>query len=162
MHIKKLSGAPGAEITGFDIREVNQKAAQQIYEAFLEHLILVFRNQDLIPDQQIKFNGYFVDVEVHLAKDHPLPDTGGKAVYVSQRFAVRIRAMSDYEPNAILGSLFRHQLNEKLIYRHKWCPSDTIMWDNRCATHHAYGGLPLGQIRHMHKTSLIRDATFFR
>ena len=64
-------------------------------------------------------------------------------------------------PDPILELIFEHQLNEKLTYRHKWCRGDMIMWDNRCTTHHAYGGLPSGQIRHMHKTSLIRDVTLF-
>lgn len=162
MQINKLSGALGTEITGLDVKEVNQKTGQQVYVAFVEHLMLVLTNQNLTPDQQIKFNEYFGEVEVYLARGHPHSDTGGQAVYVSQRFAVGIEGMSDYESSAILGSLFAHQLNEKFIHRHKWCLGDTIMWDNRCATHHAYGGLPSGQIRHLHKTSLIRNATFFR
>ena len=102
----------------------------------------MLRNQDLTPDQKINLNEYFGDVEVYLARDHPHSDTGAKAVYVSQRFAVGIEGMSDYESNSILGSLFGHQLYEKLIYRHSWFLSDTIMCDNRCNTHHAYDGLP--------------------
>ena len=69
--------------------------------------------------------------------------------------------MSDDECRPLLELIFEYQLNEKLTYRHKWCRGDMIMWDNRFTTHHAYGGLPSGQIRHMHKTSLIRDNTLF-
>ena len=122
----------------------------------------MLRNQDLTPDQKINLNEYFGDVEVYLARDHPHSDTGGKAVYVSQRFAVGIEVMSDDESNPILGLFFGHQLNKYIIHRHKWCRGDMIMWDNRYTNDRAYDGVPLGQIRHMHKTSLIRDITFFR
>ena len=65
MQINKLFCALGAEITGLDVREVNLKTVQQIYLAFVEHLMLVLRKQDLTPDQQINLNEYFGDVEVY-------------------------------------------------------------------------------------------------
>lgn len=69
--------------------------------------------------------------------------------------------MSDDEYRPILELIFEYQLNEKLTYRRKGCRGDMIVWDNRFTTHHAYVGLPSGQIWHVHKTSLIRDATLF-
>ena len=283
MKINRLSDALGAEVSGIDVSKIDDATFHAIHEAFLEHLILVFRNQDLDPEPHIAFSERFGEVEVHLATDHlhpetdkvmlvsnkqvdgryigavsagdywhsdlscqarpnlasflhakelpaeggdtgfcnqyaaletlpddlrqqidgrngihtfnrmrnprvkvpemhkgdakmryadrappdgihPIvrthPETGRKALYVSHRFTVGIEGMSDEEARPILDAIFEHQLNDELIYRHKWRLGDLVMWDNRCTTHHAYGGIPAGQIRHMHRTSLIGDVPF--
>ena len=104
MHIKKSSGALGAEITRFDTRDVNQKAAQQIYEAFLENLILVFSNQDLTPDQQIKFNEYFG--ESKSSQDH-LFMTLNSAICLA---TVRADKVCQMMVQPILGLFSRHSM----------------------------------------------------
>ena len=86
MLCNKLFGTIRAQITGFDIREVNQKTAQQIYQSFLEYLMIVLRNQDLAPDQRIRASENCGEVEVNLAKDYLHPDPVGTALYVSLRF----------------------------------------------------------------------------
>lgn len=86
MLCNKLFGAIGAQITGFDVREVNQKTAQQIYQSFLEYLMTGLRNQDVAPDQRIRVSEYFGEVEVNLAKDYLHPDPFRTALYVSLRF----------------------------------------------------------------------------
>ncbi len=283
MRIEKLSSALGAEVIGLDLRTVTRDTASTIHAAFLENLILVFRDQELTPKQQIRFSEFFGEVEVHLATDHlhpetdkvilisnkrengryigavsagdywhsdlscqarpnlasfllakelpkeggdtgfcnqyraletlpvnllrkiegkrgihtfnrmrnprvkvpeihkgdakmryadrappdaihPIirthPETGKKALFVSHRFTVGIEGMPEEESRDVLDAIFDHQLNEELIYRHQWHLGDMIMWDNRCTTHHAYGGIPAGQIRHMHRTSLIGDIPY--
>jgi taurine dioxygenase len=92
---------------------------------------------------------------------HPVvrthPETGRKALYVSRRFTIGIEGMDDAEAQPLLDALFEHQLRPDLIYRHQYRLHDLIMWDNRCTTHHAAGGIPPGQIRHMHRTTLAGD-----
>ena len=90
MLCNKLFGAIGAQITGFDVREVNKTTAQQIYQSFLKHLITVFRSRDLTPDQKIRVRECFGEVEVNLAKGYLHPDTVGTALYVSLRFTASI------------------------------------------------------------------------
>ena len=283
MKVNRLSNVLGAEVTGIDVSKIDDAIFYAIHEAFLEHLIIVFRDQDLDPEPHIEFSQRFGEVEVHLATDHLHPDTdkvmlvsnkqvdghyigavsagdywhsdlscqarpnlasflhakelpaeggdtgfcnqyaaletlpddlrqqidgrngihtfnrmrnprvkvpemhkddakmryadrappdgihpivrthpetGRKALYVSHRFTVGIENMPDEESRPILDAIFEHQLNGELIYRHKWRLGDLVMWDNRCTTHHAYGGIPAGQIRHMHRTSLIGDVPF--
>ena len=52
--------------------------------------MVVFKNQDLAPDQRIKVSEFFGEVEVNLAKDYLHPDPFGTALYVSLRFTARI------------------------------------------------------------------------
>jgi alpha-ketoglutarate-dependent taurine dioxygenase len=57
----------GAEITDFDCRPVPEPKTQQaIVTALHEHQVLVFRNQDLSPDQQIAFSEAFGPLEMHV------------------------------------------------------------------------------------------------
>ena len=52
--------------------------------------MVVFRNQDLAPDQRIKVSEYFGEVAVNLAKDYLNSDPVGTALYVPLRFTARI------------------------------------------------------------------------
>jgi len=284
MQINPLSDVLGAEVAGVDVANLDEPTFVAIHAAFLEHLILVFRDQHLTPDEQIAFSERFGELEVHLSVDHlypenpkiilisnkmedgryigavsagdywhsdlscqarpnkasflyalelpndggdtgfcnqykaletlpdelrrkiegrraihtfnrmrnprvkvpvmydknvaklrysdrapddgvhPIirthPETGRKALYVSQRFTVGIEDMDEAEARTLLDALFEHQLRPDLIYCHKWRLHDMTLWDNRCTTHHAYGGIPAGQIRHMHRTTLAGDVPF--
>jgi len=95
---------------------------------------------------------------------HPIirihDETGRKALYVSERFTIGIEDMDDSKAQPILDELFEHQLNPQLIYRHKWRLHDLTLWDNRCTTHHAYGEISPGEIRHMHRTTLAGDVPY--
>lgn len=284
MQINKLSDALGAEVIGVDAAHMDDAAFAAVHEAFLEHLVLVFRDQHMTPEDQIAFSERWGELEIHLSVDHlhpdfpkiilisnkmengkyigavsagdywhsdlscqarpnkatflyalELPDDGGdtgfcnqykaletlpadlrakiegrraihtfnrmrnprvkvpvmydkdvaqlryadrapddgvhpiirthpetgrKALYVSHRFTVGIDGMEEAEARPLLDALFEHQLGDELIYRHKWRLNDLVLWDNRCTTHHAYGGIPAGQIRHMHRTTLTGDVPF--
>jgi taurine dioxygenase len=283
MQINPLSDALGAEVVGVDVANLDDAAFAAIRAAFLDHLVLVFRDQHLTPESQIAFTRGFGELEVHLSTDHLLPgypeiimisnkqengryigavsagdywhsdlscqarpnmasllyalelpseggqtefcnqykaletlladirariagkraihtfnrmrnprvhvpdmhrddaqmrygerapddgvhpiirthpETGRKALYVSRRFTIGIEGMDDAEAQPLLDALFEHQLRPDLIYRHQYRLHDLIMWDNRCTTHHAAGGIPPGQIRHMHRTTLAGDVPF--
>ena len=66
MQVKKLAYALGAEITGVDLtRPLDDATIQAIRAAWLEHLVLLIRHQDITPEQHIAFSRRFGDLEVH-------------------------------------------------------------------------------------------------
>ena len=283
MQINRLSDALGAEVVGVDVANLDDATFAAIHAAFLDHLVLVFRDQHLTPESQIAFSRRFGELEIHLAVDHLLPghpeiimisnkqvngkyigavsagdywhsdlscqarpnlasllyalelpssggqtefcnqyaaldtlpaatrrkiegrraihtfnrmrnprvhvpevhkydaerryherapddgvhpiirthpETGREALYVSRRFTIGIEGMDDEEAQPLLDELFEHQLNPDFIYKHRYRLNDLIMWDNRCTTHHAAGGIPPGEVRHMLRTTIAGDVPF--
>jgi len=60
LEIKPLSPALGAEISGVDLRdELSAETVAKIIDAWHEHLVLLFKNQDLSEDDQIRFARHF-------------------------------------------------------------------------------------------------------
>ncbi len=58
--VKPLAGAIGAEILGIDLsKDIASEAMDEIRRAFLENLVVVFRDQDLTPDSQKAFSRHF-------------------------------------------------------------------------------------------------------
>ena len=51
--IKPIAGALGAEISNVDLSMLDDETFRQIEAAWLEHLVVFFRNQTLTPEQQI-------------------------------------------------------------------------------------------------------------
>lgn len=68
MTVKRVNGALGAEIGGVDLaKPLDPAIVQGIKRALSEHLVIVFRGQDVPPDQQIAFTRHF-----GVVKPHPL------------------------------------------------------------------------------------------
>lgn len=71
---------------------------------------------------------------------HPVvrvhPDTGAKALYVSEHFTRRIVEMTSQESDALLRFLTRHAYDSKFTVRYSWSEGTIGMWDNRCTQHH--------------------------
>jgi taurine dioxygenase len=95
---------------------------------------------------------------------HPLvrthPETGRKALYLSERFTIGIEELEEDEGQALMDELITHQKQRDFIYRHKWNLHDLTIWDNRCLIHLACGGVPEGQIRHMHRVIVRGDKPY--
>jgi len=95
---------------------------------------------------------------------HPVvrthPETGRKALYVTERFTLTIEGMAEDESEELLQELFANAARPENTYRHKWEKGDLVMWDNRCMMHLACGGVPKGQIRHMHRTIVRGDRPY--
>ncbi|GAA4340120.1 TauD/TfdA family dioxygenase [Pigmentiphaga soli] len=53
--VRPLTGSIGAEIEGLDLRHATDDDIAHIKKAFLEHCVLVFRGQDLQPEDQVAF-----------------------------------------------------------------------------------------------------------
>ena len=59
----------GAEIRGVDLGRVDDDAFRRIYHAWLEHLVLVFPEQDVTDEEQIAFARRFGDLEIHPSRE---------------------------------------------------------------------------------------------
>ena len=58
--ITPFSAPLGAEVTGIDLRQsLDKDTIDRIYAAWLDHLVLVFRDQELSKDQQVEFAAQF-------------------------------------------------------------------------------------------------------
>jgi taurine dioxygenase len=56
LDVRPLTGGLGAEVHGLDLsRPLDEATVAAVRGAWLEHLVLFFRDQDLTPDQQIAF-----------------------------------------------------------------------------------------------------------
>jgi taurine dioxygenase len=63
--IVPLSPALGAEVKGIDLRQaLDEDAIKTIKTAFDQHVVLVFRGQDLSEDDQLRTAGYFGTVHI--------------------------------------------------------------------------------------------------
>jgi taurine dioxygenase len=60
----------GAEIRGVDLGRVDDRAFRRIYDAWLEHLVLVFPEQNVTDQEQIAFARRFGELEIHPSREH--------------------------------------------------------------------------------------------
>lgn len=74
LELRRLAGAVGAEVSGVDLAGSYDEVFGDIHQAFLDHAVLVFRNQKLSPDAQVAFSKRFGEAEQHLLSDFALPD----------------------------------------------------------------------------------------
>ena len=73
--VKRLCDALGAEIHGLDLRDTMDEATMaQILDAWREHLVLLFRNQDLTEEDQVRFARRFGALEERPRKRAVLAD----------------------------------------------------------------------------------------
>jgi taurine dioxygenase len=60
IEVRPVAGALGAEIRGVDIgRPLEEEAIAEIRQAFLDHVVIFFRDQSLTPRQQLAFGQRF-------------------------------------------------------------------------------------------------------
>jgi taurine dioxygenase len=83
------------------------------------------------------------------------PETGRKALYVSEALTFRFVGMTEEESRGLLEFLWRHSVRPEFTYRHKWKVGDLLMWDNRAAMHMAPSDYAPGQPRHMHRITVL-------
>jgi taurine dioxygenase len=88
---------------------------------------------------------------------HPIgrvhPETGRTALFVSPGYTIGIEGMAEDEAEALLMALFRHQAQERFVYRHRWSEGMLTLWDNRCLVHAATGGYE-GHRRLLHRITV--------
>ena len=66
LHIRKLAGPLGAEISGVDLsKELDDATFGEIRSAFVDHQVIFFRNQELTPEQHKAFGRRFGPLNIH-------------------------------------------------------------------------------------------------
>ncbi|MEX3924815.1 TauD/TfdA dioxygenase family protein [Paraburkholderia sp. BR10936] len=94
---------------------------------------------------------------------HPVvrthPETGRKALFVSEHFTTRIVDLPEDESRALLDALFAHSVRAEHCYRHEWREHDLVFWDNRSLMHLA-AGTPDHLRRKLYRTTIEGDTPF--
>ncbi|HEX9173004.1 MAG TPA: TauD/TfdA family dioxygenase [Telluria sp.] len=94
---------------------------------------------------------------------HPIvrihPETGRRALFVSEHFTTRVLGLPEDESRALLDALFEHSTRAEHIYRHQWQPRDMVFWDNRSLMHLA-AGCPEHMRRKLYRTTIEGDVPF--
>ena len=62
IQVKPISGALGAEIHGVDLARLDEEIFAEIHHAFMENLVIFFRDQTITPDQQVAFSARFAPI----------------------------------------------------------------------------------------------------
>lgn len=83
------------------------------------------------------------------------PETGLKALYLSETITTQVFGMSVEESEGLLNYLFEHSVRAPFTYRHSWSKWDLVMWDNRSTMHLAPGDYDPSQVRRMFRTTLV-------
>ena len=55
IQVRPIAGTMGAEIFGVDLAKLNDEVYDEFYNAWLRHQVVVLRDQDITPDQQVDF-----------------------------------------------------------------------------------------------------------
>jgi len=87
------------------------------------------------------------------------PETGRKALFVSEHFTTGIVGLPQAEGDALLAELFAHSVKPEFVYRHQWKPHDLVFWDNRSLMHLA-AGTPDHLRRKLFRTTIEGDLPF--
>ena len=87
------------------------------------------------------------------------PETGRKALFVSEHFTTRIVGLPQEDSDALLAELFAHSVKPEFVYRHQWAPHDLVFWDNRSLMHLA-AGTPDHLRRRLNRTTIVGDTPF--
>lgn len=66
IRIEPIAGALGAEVSGLRLAEpLDNQTEREIHQAWMEHQVLFFRDQQITPEQQIAFGRCFGELHVH-------------------------------------------------------------------------------------------------
>jgi len=65
------------------------------------------------------------------------PETGRKALYISEAWVTRIVELAPLEGAQILRLLFEHVKLPEFAVRWRWSADDLAIWDNRAVQHYA-------------------------
>lgn len=87
------------------------------------------------------------------------PETGRKALFVSEHFTTRIVDMPEDESAELLRQIYEHSVRDEHLYRHIWHEHDLVFWDNRSLMHLA-AGTPDHMRRKMYRTTIEGNTPF--
>lgn len=87
------------------------------------------------------------------------PETGRKALFVSEWMCTQIADMTADESRDLVRFLCRHSVREEFTFRQRWRPGDVLMWDNRATVHMALADYPDDAERELLRTSIKGSST---
>jgi taurine dioxygenase len=74
MEIVKTDGPLGAEVRGLDCsKPLSGEEVSRLKRALLDHLLLLFRGQEISDEEQVRFSRYFGDPKPHVRKQPERP-----------------------------------------------------------------------------------------
>ena len=85
------------------------------------------------------------------------PKSGKRALYVNELMSALIEGYSEAESRNIIDRLNDHVRTSHVIYDHKWCRGDLLMWDNWC-TMHARTDFPRDETRMLRRYTISGQA----
>ncbi len=95
---------------------------------------------------------------------HPIflthPITGRKVLYANPGYAIRINGLPERESDDILEFLFRHQLQEKFRWVHRWSEGDVLLWDDIGTLHNAHADYGPDEHRLIKRCQVMADRIF--
>lgn len=95
---------------------------------------------------------------------HPVflthPITKKKVLYANPGYAMRINELPEAESDELLEFLFKHQLQEKFRYAHRWTEGDVLMWDNLGTLHYAHPDYGPDEHRLIKRCQVMADRVF--
>ena len=62
--VSPVSGAMGAEIGGVDLANLDDETFAEVKQAFRDHLVIMFRDQNMTPEQLLAFGRRFGDLDI--------------------------------------------------------------------------------------------------
>lgn len=141
-------------LPGWLKREVEHAQAEHSYLARYEDLRKLNPWRPKLTQAQID---EVVPVRHPVVRTHP--ETGRRALFVSEHFTTRIVGIEEDRSRELLAALFEHSTRPEFIYRHQWKAGDMVFWDNRSLMHLA-AGCPPDQRRKLYRTTIAGDVPF--
>lgn len=75
IEVRKLGDALLAEVVGVDVtRPLPEKTRQEVYQALLDNIVLVFRDQEMTAAETVAFANNFGRLEPHITKKYNHPE----------------------------------------------------------------------------------------
>jgi alpha-ketoglutarate-dependent taurine dioxygenase len=155
--------ALGAEIGGVDLRRIDQEGFAVIRQAWLDHLVLLFRGQDLGDEDLIAFSRRLGELDWA-----PVQETGRRFVEGHPEIYVVSNVMQDGVPIGSLGageatwhtdmSYLVDPPKASMLYALEVPPSGGSTYF--CSMYHAYEGLPDGLKQRIEGLQLKHDGTY--
>lgn len=95
---------------------------------------------------------------------HPLlmrhPITGREVLYANPGYLVAIDGLPDSESEALMQSIFEHQMRDELLYEFSWTPNTVLMWDNIGTIHQAVADYAPHEHRYIKRCQIMATRFF--
>lgn len=109
MHVTPFSESCGALVTGVQLAELSDEALEALRGAFREHGLLFFRDQELSPDDHLRFARRFGDIVVNKffqqSDEHPEIAVVRKEPHQKMNLGGAWHADHSYDEEPALGSI---------------------------------------------------------